>query len=647
MKTVLIRIAICMGIVFLLLPGSDCYAKVAKNALVIGNSSYKSAYLANPVNDATDMAFTLKKLGFKVQLKTNASRRTMTTAIRDFGKKLQGGGVGLFYFAGHGVQVGGRNYLIPVKANIEVAADVEFESVDAGRILSNMEDAGNGFNIIILDACRNNPFARSFRSGNSGLVKMDAPTGSILAYSTAPGAVAADGTGRNGLYTSKLLKHMGTPNLKIEEVFKRVRVDVAAVSGKKQTPWESSSLMGDFYFNSGRSISVVKWPPSVEKPTGKKTQRERPPEAAGTTKFETRELRYAQSLFDRGKKSEAKRVVNGLLKKDDDTVLSETMYCQILWGFATNDRETVEKLRAYYPDSIWLTSAEQIVATREKIVAETEKNRKPIFTNSLGMKFVYIQPGTFMMGSPLSERGRQEKERQHQVTLTKGFYMQATEVTIDHWRRFVDDTGYKSVAEVQGYASIYNGKNWGDKRGYYWKKPGFSQNENQPVTCVSWNDVQKYIGWLNSKEGKHRYRLPTEAEWEYAARAGSTSAFANGDITELKCGHDLNLDAMGWYCGNSKNMTHPVAHKKPNAWGLYDMHGNVAEWCQDWFQYEYPFDPVTNPTGQREDKFQYRVTRGGSWSSRALVNRSAFRGASMPVWRYDRLGFRLALSPGQ
>jgi hypothetical protein len=254
MTTVLRRIAICIGIILLWIPGPDCFAEAVKNALVIGNSAYKTAGLANPVNDATDMADTLKKLGFKVTLKTNATQKAMEESIRAFGKELRKGGIGLFYYAGHGIQVKGRNYLIPIEAVLESEGDAKYEAVDAGLVLAKMEDAGNGFNIVILDACRNNPFSRSFRSADTGLAKMDAPAGSILAYSTAPGSIAADGTGRNGLYTSRLLEHMVTPNLKIEEVFKKVRVDVAMASEKKQTPWESSSLMGDFYFNSGRSL---------------------------------------------------------------------------------------------------------------------------------------------------------------------------------------------------------------------------------------------------------------------------------------------------------------------------------------------------------------------------------------------------------
>jgi uncharacterized caspase-like protein len=217
-------------------------------ALVIGNSRYINSPLANPVNDAEDIAAALEKTGFEVILKTDANRRAMEQAVRDFGRRLRSGGVGLFYYAGHGLQIDGRNYLIPVDAVIESESDARYESVDAGRVLGKMEDAGNGLNIVILDACRDNPFARSFRSGQKGLAKMDAPVGSLLAYSTAPGSVAADGTGRNGLYTSKLLRFIHAPGIKIEDMFKQVRREVMAESGKKQVPWESSSMAGDFYF---------------------------------------------------------------------------------------------------------------------------------------------------------------------------------------------------------------------------------------------------------------------------------------------------------------------------------------------------------------------------------------------------------------
>jgi hypothetical protein len=238
---------------------------VDRLALVIGNSAYQTAPLNNPLNDAEDMALTLKNLGFKVILKKNADQRTMEDTIRYFGKQLKGGSIGLFYFAGHGVQVEGRNYLIPIDARIESESDVKYEAVDAGRVLGKMEDAENKLNIVILDACRNNPYARAFRSDQGGLARMDAPTGSIIAYATSPGEVAADGPDRNGIFTKHLIQHMMTPNLPIEQVLKHVRIDVARQTNGRQIPWESSSLMGDFTFRPEKTDKSKSLPESASK----------------------------------------------------------------------------------------------------------------------------------------------------------------------------------------------------------------------------------------------------------------------------------------------------------------------------------------------------------------------------------------------
>jgi TRAP transporter TAXI family solute receptor len=231
-----------------------------RNALVIGNGNYKYSPLLNTVNDAQDIAKILQKLKFNVVDLENASQRKMENAIRQFEKKLKYGGVGLFYFAGHGLQVRGRNYLVPLAADIQEETDVKYEAVDAGRVLDAMYNAGNELNIVILDACRNNPYARSFRSSNIGLARMDAPKGTIVAYSTSPGSVAFDGSGRNSPYTGALLKHIITPKLSIEQVFKRARLDVDTITNGKQTPWESTSLTGDFSFNpSDEKIASVNY----------------------------------------------------------------------------------------------------------------------------------------------------------------------------------------------------------------------------------------------------------------------------------------------------------------------------------------------------------------------------------------------------
>ena len=189
----------------------------------------------------------------------------MEEAISQFWTALKKGGVGLFFFAGHGLQVGGDNYLVPTDARLEVEKDVKYECVDAGRILARMEDAGNDLNLVILDACRNNPFARRFRGVERGLARMDAPAGSLLAFATAPGSVAADGEGRNGLYTGQLLKVIQTPGLTVEQVFKRVRDAVMRTTQNKQVPWESTSLRGEFYFAGGpQAVPVQAVPPAAK-----------------------------------------------------------------------------------------------------------------------------------------------------------------------------------------------------------------------------------------------------------------------------------------------------------------------------------------------------------------------------------------------
>ena len=232
-------------------------------ALVIGNAAYPGAALANPVNDARAVAQALREAGFSVITRENTDQRGLLSALREFGDRLQASGakgssraVGLFYFAGHGMQIKGRNYLIPVGSVIEREDEVAYSAVDAQAVLDKMEAAGNVANIMILDACRNNPFTRSMRSGQVGLAQMDAPAGTLLAYATAPGSVASDGTGTHGLYTQHLLGAMRQPGAKVEDVFKQVRVNVRRDSQGKQVPWEATSLEGDFYFTGGPAVAV-------------------------------------------------------------------------------------------------------------------------------------------------------------------------------------------------------------------------------------------------------------------------------------------------------------------------------------------------------------------------------------------------------
>ena len=220
-------------------------------ALVIGNGNYTGGgALKNPVNDARSMKTALEDLGFHVLKYENCDQRTMKRAIDEFGKELINYDIGFFFYAGHGLQIKGANYLIPVDVELQNENDVEYDCVRADRVMSKMETANAKTNIVVLDACRNNPFERSWARSTkgNGLAFMNAPQGSLIAYATAPGNTAADGEGDNGLYTTSLLKHIKTPNIAIESVFKKVRQDVIKSSNGQQTPWESTSLTGDFYF---------------------------------------------------------------------------------------------------------------------------------------------------------------------------------------------------------------------------------------------------------------------------------------------------------------------------------------------------------------------------------------------------------------
>jgi formylglycine-generating enzyme required for sulfatase activity len=252
-----------------------------------------------------------------------------------------------------------------------------------------------------------------------------------------------------------------------------------------------------------------------------------------------------------------------------------------------------------------LRPAPQSGANRHSFAPRGNEETSDIYTNSIGMKFKLIKAGKFQMGS---ENGYDDEKPVHTVKITKDFYMGVYEVTVGQYRKYVDEKG-----------------------GYF--DPDYNkQGDNAAVTCVSWKDAQKFISWLNEKEGGKHYRLPTEAEWEYAARAGTTTEYSFGDDSSL-------LGDYAWYRGNRKGMyAHIVGQKKPNPWGLYDMHGNVWEWVQDIYS-SYSDRIYSDPTGPSTGS--YRVRRGCCWSDTAAYCRAADRALNSPGARLRDLGFRL------
>lgn len=543
-------------------------------ALIIGNAKYASAPLRNPENDANDLTRTLRDLNFKVFAYTNISNREMVNAIREFGGKLNTNTVALFYYSGHGVQVRGKNYLIPINANIEKEQDVEFEAVDAQRVIAEMENARSRMNIVILDACRDNPLARSMRGGSRGLATIDAPVGTYIAFSTAPGTVASDGEGRNGLYTQQLIMHLNTPGLRIEDVFKRVRAEVTTKSKGAQIPWENSSITGDFYFSGG--ISTV-----VTDASKRKTQKQ-------SDKF---------SLDDIDREGEARRAEEKRIENEKKQKLQDM-------------KDAFEKVQVVRKDPAIIYETKVAAKSRfleffanDSTNAEEYGRMRDLL--SFGLNFLFVQGGTFRMGSEKAE----DEMPVHWVTLSD-FSISSTEATFDDYDKFCAATNRTKPSD--------NG--WG--RG------------KRPVINVSWNDAQAFCKWASEVMGMN-VRLPTECEWEYAARGGSK---ARG----YTYGGSDSLDDVGWSMSNSGNRTQEVARKRPNELGIYDMSGSLWEWCSDLYQKNfYAQSTSLNPHGPADG--QNRVLRGGSWVNRPSYSRVTARNSALPDSKNEYFGFRVVL----
>jgi formylglycine-generating enzyme required for sulfatase activity len=272
-------------------------------------------------------------------------------------------------------------------------------------------------------------------------------------------------------------------------------------------------------------------------------------------------------------------------------------------AIAPSKVEILDKLLKDFEES-W-GKIEAIAPTNEEMASgENGPAAEKVITNSVGMTLRLIPAGTFQMGSPEVEKGRFDNERQHQVFLSRPFYLQTTPVTQGQWLAVMGNNPAR------------------------FKKGG----PECPVEGVSWNDAKEFISRLNEMEKTDTYRLPTEAEWEYACRAGTTTRFGCGD-------EEAKLQDYVWYGENSGGKTHPVGQKEPNTWGLHDMHGNVWEWCQDWYG-EYPPRPVIDPPGPETG--EYRMLRGGSWYDLAWFLRSAVRSFRYPDFRSGGIGFRVA-----
>ncbi|GHT82848.1 hypothetical protein FACS1894137_02560 [Spirochaetia bacterium] len=468
-------------------------------ALIIGNSDYRNIEkLPNTVNDAQDIAASLKRLGWDVDQRSNLGNLDMGRAITGFMQKLRANGdnEGFFWYAGHGVEIEGENYLLPVDIADEEDAAL-YSSTRLNVLLSQFEGtAGNKVNVVIIDACRNNPFKRTptgkrGEDRSRGLANVEHPQDMFLMYSTAPGETANDGKGkRNSPFAEAFLKHIANKE-SLVQMAARVVGETRQLTKGEQRPYHGGSFSIPDY---SLAVSGVVPPPERPMPDG----------------------------------------------------------------------------------------------------------------------FVRIQGGTFLMGSPPTEAERFDIETQHRVTVSS-FYM-----------------GKYEVSQAEYEAVMGN-------------NPSYFKGANRPVECVTWFDAVTYCNARSQREGlspaytivgeditwnrnANGYRLPTEAEWEYACRAGTTGPYSTGNTITT---------SQAKYAGGE---TAAVGSFAANPWGLYDMHGNVYEWC--WDRYDtYSTGAQTDPMGAASGS--YRVLRGGSWGNGARYLRSAHRGSDAPSLRDSYGGFRV------
>ncbi|MFQ5773086.1 MAG: SUMF1/EgtB/PvdO family nonheme iron enzyme [Kiloniellaceae bacterium] len=680
-------------------------------ALVIGNADYGEQSLANPVNDARAMARALEALGFEVLLREDASRAAMEGALDSFARRLVGGGVGLFYYAGHGARMGGVGYLVPVDADLSSEESLRNHALAINRVLDAMSGAGSdGAKVVVLDACGNNPFAARGEGSPGGLGPVAAPPGFLIAHATAPGAIAEDGRGANGVYTGALLRALSVPGLRIEDVFERARVAVDALTAGRQTPWTVSSLSAEYRLtppsarlrlaqraarpfartalaaSQGRGIrssresqaaELAFWesikdstnPAEYEAylkafPNGtfaplararikiygdaEPIRREAPPQAP--PQAVPKAAAPASPVIDkvtgtfiarsnsnvRERPSTASRNV-GYLKggnrvdvlgrvrdKNWYQVRTETgatgyVAGRLIEEVAQLPAPKVAKPAKQAPPSKRKGSVAAVTPPSRPAVESPAKPAVGLFPSPAGEAFrdcpecpemVKLPPGSFRMGA---RTGDGSERPVHTVTIRRPFAIGRYEVTHAQWMACVAASGCSYTPKAA------------------------ATPERTAIRNLSWDDAQEYVRWLSKKTGR-AYRLPSEAEWEYAARAGTKTEYWWGD-------------AVGKNKANCKNCGGPWSRKgpayvgtyEPNPYGLHDMNGGVSEWTQDCWYRSHERAP-TDGSAREIPGCQQRVLRGGSWRNDAGYLRSAARLFYDSGVRYLVNGFRVAAS---
>jgi len=602
-------------------------------ALVIGNGAYRNTRrLANPANDAAAIAAALERHHFTViggpRDGLNLTYGALFERIRDFGRRLRDADTALFFYAGHGLQVAGQNYLVPVDAACTHEQDVHEELIDVTEVLKRMEQPDRT-SLVFLDACRDNPLAQNlaramgFGSGRdagigAGLAEQKTREGTLIAFATQPGNIAYDGSGQNSYFTQAILEQIeAAPQRDVELLMRDVRVRVRALTEAKergpQIPWLHTSLLGPFTFAPSAAKPAPETPAPGPAPSVSFAERD----WARFGIAETEDVAVIEAYIAQYERSEPLWAVRARQRL---AALKERQAQQQL-ADEKRSRVVSDAIERFEPVRIMVgTGADD----REVLIApgSGEGFRDADFAPEM----VVVPAGSFLMGSPPEEEGRYDREGpQHEVTIPQPFAVGKYPVTFDEWDAYVAQAGGGGLFGIGGSKPYKpDDEDWG--RG------------SRPVINVSWDDAQAYVKWLSEKSGKS-YRLLSEAEWEYAARAGTTTCYAFGDSISTSQAQ-FSEGSVG-----SAGKTAEVGTFEPNAWGLHDIHGNVWEWVEDCWNASYADKPdslkVSGEAWTAGD-CNRRVLRGGSWFSYPQFLRSAYRNWSYRVFRFYFYGFRLA-----
>ena len=542
-------------------------AAQARYALVIGNNNYPGRELTNPVNDARRIAQSLRAVGFKVTLRENLKSAEMNEAIEAFSAGLPQNAVGLFYYAGHGAQVSGKNFLLPVDfGEIKKPEDFLREMVNLDTVVAAVSKK-SGLSIIILDACRNNPTTLALPvAAAEGFVALKQSAGIYIAYSTSPGTTASDGDGPNSPYSEALARNLLLNPGRLEDVFIKTRVEVINATSKNseapQIPWENGALNSLFYLTPDKLMGSVTTKPVAavikpKLPSGIK--------ALQPFSFSVPELTKTGARRNLGNAS-----------------------------------------ASFYSDNLGAANLEMVEIRGGKFLMGSDATEVDI---------AFADAQTY--NDEVSREVLTAEMPQHLVNVP-GFFMGKYEVTQAQWRAVMGD-----LPDI----------------------PDNFRGDNLPVVGVGWKEANQFCDQLSTMTGRN-YRLPSEAEWEYAAKAGGESRFGFGENINANFVNFAGIFPFeNGQKGEYREKTTPVGQfKVANNFGLFDMQGNIWEWTADYWHDDYnnaPTDGNAWDDAQADHEVE-RVVRGGSWESIANNCRSTSR-RPQPAAQFGAtsLGFRV------